>query len=212
MPYLKPDVHECDVLRRTIMKNEKRKLSYSYLDRHLLSVGLVLVALFWVVESLVDTYLFHEEDVASSLLPLDEWHQITDRLAIAIGLMALVGYCQYVVNKRRRAEAEVLKLNGELEQRVRQRTVDLQKSNDDLKASNRELTSFSHSVAHDLRAPLRAINGFGTLLMQEHGDDLDEQGKDYLERIVSSSLRMGHLIDDLLNLTQITRTRMRRER
>ncbi|MBI2386415.1 MAG: HAMP domain-containing protein [Elusimicrobia bacterium] len=78
-------------------------------------------------------------------------------------------------------------------------------------ASNRELETFSYSVAHDLRAPLRAVDGFSQLLLSEYAGKLDEAGKDYLNRVRQGSKRMGHLIDDLLNLSRITRTVLRPE-
>ena len=78
-------------------------------------------------------------------------------------------------------------------------------------ASNRELETFSYSVAHDLRAPLRAVDGFSQLLLSEYAGKLDEAGKDYLIRVRQGSKRMGHLIDDLLNLSRITRTVLRPE-
>lgn len=78
-------------------------------------------------------------------------------------------------------------------------------------ASNRELETFSYSVAHDLRAPLRAVDGFSQLLLAEYAGKLDEAGKDYLNRVRQGSKRMGHLIDDLLNLSRIARSAVRPE-
>lgn len=78
-------------------------------------------------------------------------------------------------------------------------------------ASSRELETFSYSVAHDLRAPLRAVDGFSQLLLADYAGKLDEAGKDYLRRVRLGSKRMGQLIDDLLNLSRITRTVLRPE-
>jgi PAS domain S-box-containing protein len=80
-----------------------------------------------------------------------------------------------------------------------------------LKSSNRELDAFSYSVAHDLRAPLRGMNGFSRALLEDYGDKLDDEGKDYLQRICSGAERMGHLIDGLLALSRVTRTDLERE-
>ena len=80
-----------------------------------------------------------------------------------------------------------------------------------LEAANKELEAFSYSVSHDLRAPLRSIDGFSQALLEDYVEKLDGQGKDYLTRIRAASQRMGHLIDDLLNLSRFTRTEMRRE-
>ncbi|NNN06670.1 MAG: PAS domain S-box protein [Elusimicrobia bacterium] len=78
-------------------------------------------------------------------------------------------------------------------------------------ASSKELEAFSYSVAHDLRAPLRAMDGFSQVLLDCHADKLDEEGKDFLRRVRGGSRRMGQLIDDLLSLSRITRTALRLE-
>lgn len=104
----------------------------------------------------------------------------------------------YDLTDFRRAEAEVRHLNAELEQRVEQRTRALA-------VANRELESFSYSVSHDLRAPLRTIDGFSQILIDEYAGVLDETGKGYLERVRAGSQRMARLIDDLLELARVTR-------
>lgn len=96
---------------------------------------------------------------------------------------------------------EVRKLNSELEDRVRQRTSDLE-------ATNRELEAFSYSVSHDLRAPLRTIDGFSLALEEDYEDKLESTGKDYIRRIRTGVQRMGMLIDTLLQLSRITRAEL----
>jgi PAS domain S-box-containing protein len=80
-----------------------------------------------------------------------------------------------------------------------------------LEAANKELEAFSYSVSHDLRAPLRSIDGFGQALLEDCADSLTEQGKSYLHRIRAATQRMGTLIDDLLNLSKVTRSEIRHE-
>jgi light-regulated signal transduction histidine kinase (bacteriophytochrome) len=80
-----------------------------------------------------------------------------------------------------------------------------------LKLSNRELEAFSYSVAHDLRAPLRGINGLSRALLEDHGDALDEEAHGYLKRIGAAAERMGLLIDALLSLSRVSRAPLQRE-
>jgi signal transduction histidine kinase len=102
------------------------------------------------------------------------------------------------IGERRRAEEALRELNLSLEQRVAQRTMQLEQA-------NRELESFSYSVSHDLRAPLRAIDGFSQILGKNYAALLDAKGQDYLGRVRRGSQRMGELIDDLLHLSRVSR-------
>jgi signal transduction histidine kinase len=84
----------------------------------------------------------------------------------------------------------------------------IEHSNQELSSLNRELESFSYSVSHDLRAPLRSMDGFSLALLEDYGDRLDDEGRDYLQRIRAASQRMGRLIDDLLSLSRVTRAEL----
>ncbi len=108
------------------------------------------------------------------------------------------------VVERQLAQYEVIKLNAELEQRVQERTTQL-------KETINELESFSYSVSHDLRAPLRSIDGFSHALLENYADKLDQQGQDDLRRVRAASQRMAGLIDDMLRLSRVTRDVMTRE-
>jgi PAS domain S-box-containing protein len=109
------------------------------------------------------------------------------------------------ITARKRAEEELKKYREQLEGLVQERTIKLE-------ASNKELEAFSYSISHDLRAPLRAIDGFSQALLEDCEDKLDLQGKDYLIRIRAATQRMSTLIEDLLNLSRITRSEMSMEK
>ena len=106
------------------------------------------------------------------------------------------------ITERKAAERAITQLNAELEQRVEARTAELA-------ATNRELEAFCYSVSHDLRTPLRSIDGFSQALMEDFSPQLNAAGRDHLQRVRSNCQRMGRLIDDLLNLSRLTRARMR---
>ncbi len=108
------------------------------------------------------------------------------------------------IAQRSKAEDEVKNLNAELEFRVAQRTAQLQ-------AANSELEAFSYSVSHDLRAPLRHIDGFSQIMIEDYSDGLDEDGIVYLNEIRSATQEMSQLIDDMLLLSSVARSEMHRE-
>jgi light-regulated signal transduction histidine kinase (bacteriophytochrome) len=149
------------------------------------------------------------------------------------GLMALSWELEQRVDERttqlraaheelQRTNAELVQFTLELEDRVAQRTEEIRRLNEELErrveertaelaTANQELEAFSYSVSHDLRAPLRAIDGFSKALLDEYGGKLDEQACHYLDRVRTGSQKMSGLINDLLDLSGITRTTLRKE-
>jgi PAS domain S-box-containing protein len=111
------------------------------------------------------------------------------------------GSCQDIT-ERRQAQASILRLNAELEDRVRRRTAQLE-------AANRELEAFSYSVSHDLRSPLNSINGYSQMMERLGLEKVGEQGRHYLSRIRAATQQMGELIEGLLSLAKLSRDPMR---
>jgi signal transduction histidine kinase len=164
---------------------------------------------FWLEKSDWKDFLLYEEEVnnvigkyrmmavctysldkcrATEIIDVVNTHQFA--LAKREGSWALIESTE-----RKRAEEEIGKLNEELKTKVIQ-----------LEAANEELEAFSYSVSHDLRSPLRIISGFGRVLLEDHADRLDAEGRDSVARMIAASHRMGQLIDDLLNLSRMSRT------
>jgi PAS domain S-box-containing protein len=108
------------------------------------------------------------------------------------------------ISGRKRSEAEIQDHSVELERRVAERTRQLSES-------NRELESFSYSISHDLRAPLRALNGFASLMAENCGNCVKTESLEYMARIQRASVRMGNLMDDILDLSRVTRSEIRIE-
>jgi PAS domain S-box-containing protein len=126
----------------------------------------------------------------------------TARLSLRNEPMVLISIQD--ITERKQAEMALIKLHAELEERVKERTAKLE-------IINNELDAFTYSVSHDLRSPLRRVQGFSQALLEECTDSLDEQGKDYLARINLSAITMNSLIEDLLKLSRVTRQDLEHE-
>lgn len=133
----------------------------------------------------------------------DEFDLVLDGFSrMQLNLATAVQTLEQDIVKLEQAETEICQLNTALEQRVAERTAQLE-------AVNRELEAFSYSVSHDLRAPLRSIDGFSQALIEDHGEHLDAVAHDHLNRVRRAAQRMGMLIDDLLRLARVSRTEMK---
>lgn len=130
-------------------------------------------------------------------LEIDFVNQIANHLGVALHHAELLATLRAEIDERQQAEMRSQTLNQGLQQAIME-----------LKAVNRELEAFSYSVSHDLRAPLRSIDGFSQALLEDCTDQLDSTGQDYLRRIRQATQRMGNLIDDLLSLSRVTRSEM----
>src|SRR5262249_35084013 len=141
-----------------------------------------------------------------------------DTTVLVSGPMEIARVAQefnHMVAVRHEKELEIKKLNADLEKRVHERTAELEKANTtltgrskELETANKELEAFCYSVSHDLRAPVRTIGGFTKVLIEGYSHQLDESGKDYLDRTGRAVERMTELIDDLLELSRISRSKL----
>jgi PAS domain S-box-containing protein len=128
-------------------------------------------------------------------------HELAMRYSDKAGNLVMLRGTVQDITQRKQAEQEIHKLNAELEQRVNERTALLE-------AANKELEAFAYSVSHDLRTPLRHINGFVNLLHERLTGQLDEESKEDLETVITATNHMGALIDDLLSFSRMGRQGM----
>jgi PAS domain S-box-containing protein len=155
-------------------------------------------------QALPDLQLFGENAIRQDSIVNEEMEMLTMKGHIFCGAIS--------ARVKREADGRVY-LDGIIEDITRRKEIErqLQSRSIELEAINRELEAFSYSVSHDLRAPLRAIDGFSRILLTDYADRLDDIGRDRLERVRRAAQHMGTLIDDLLKLSRVTRTELKHE-
>ncbi len=181
--------------------------------------GFVVAADYTVVTQMLQDLRLPPFDEAPEFTLHDVWKQYrwqANAFLLASGLILVLGYQLVLSNRRLRkeqsmvlqqqharkqAEDKIIELNRDLERRVVERTVQLE-------AANRELENFSYSVSHDLRTPLRAIDGFSHLLLADYADKLDDEGRRMLKVVRNNTSRMARLIDDILEFLRVYRLEM----
>ena len=182
-----------------------------FLDAFL--IGTVITAYFfswfpalllYVASLLIATYFFIPPFASWGIKYHEDTYRLLSYSIVSLGMISTIYRLQRVTRGLQQSERRYRKLSEDLEQRVIERTAELH-------VANKELESFSYSVSHDLRAPLRSIDGFSQALLEDYGDKLDPEGLENLGRVRAATQRMGHLIDDLLNLARVTRAGMQRQ-
>jgi PAS domain S-box-containing protein len=153
----------------------------------------------------------HAEVIRQLVVPVMRGKKITAILGVGnkstdytqkdVEIVSLLADLAWEIAERKRTEEEIQRLNQELEQRVLKRTAELE-------AANKEMHDFTYTVSHDLRAPLRHIDGFVELLQKKAGMAMDEQGRHYMEAISGAARKMGLLVDDLLSFSRMGRHAM----
>lgn len=150
------------------------------------------------------TFVFGDSKRTYTVEDLSLAKGLGERAGLAVDNALLYRAAQQEIAERRRVEEQIHQLNQELEERVRRRTQALEESNQHLEA-------FTYTVAHDLRAPLRAMQGFSQALIEDYAGRLDATGRDYVLRITNAAQRMDGLIQDLLAYSRLSRTQLKTE-
>lgn len=163
------------------------------------------------IRSLVTLPLSSEQDGASGFVTLESVRHTHTYDDEDITLLQLFAQMLMNVQARSQAQARLRELTDQLEMKVAERTAQLEESVRRLQVVNRELESFTYSASHDLRTPLRGIEGFCSLLLEEHATQLDEQGRAYLQRIQKATLHMSQLVSDLLAYSRLQQLTEQRE-
>lgn len=166
-----------------------------------------MLLFFWILVSL--SAESNRRIIQSSFLLRIEREGLIDTLTKAIGETRRSNEALRIeIARRERSEELVRRARDELESKVRERTAELAAANGSLEETNRELSDFTHTVSHDLRAPLRAVSAFSEALEEDYAELLDETGRRYTAAIKGATNRMNELIEDLLVLSRVTRAEL----
>lgn len=162
------------------------------------------------IRSLIFVPLLFEGRVLGKFMAyFDQPHQFRDE---EIQLAQTVGnHVAFAIDRQVR-EMKLRELNESLEERVRERTAELTRANQELKRRNEDLQNFAHVASHDLQEPLRKISSFADLMIDDYVEHLDETARFYVERMQSSAVRMSHLLSDLLQYSRVATNRQAREK
>jgi len=195
----------CDNQNKVLRANERALASYGYTREEIAGVGMASL----IAPAELNTFQGEWNKIAQKgMITAESIHKKKDNSTFPVEIVVHLikieekNFLQVVVrdiSERKVKEADFKKLNSSLEERVKERT-------DQLETANKELEAFAYSVSHDLRAPLRGIDGWSQALAEDYKDSLGEKGMQILNRIRSETVRMGQLIDDLLKFSRETRS------
>jgi signal transduction histidine kinase len=192
-------------LRSDLRQMDQRLQSYAEIGGAVLIVSLAAALLIsWMSQRTISEPVVHLAETAR-IVSQEKNYAVRAKPAGGRDEIALLtDSFNEMLSQIQQRDAALQTARDQLEQRVQQRTAELT-------AANNELEAFSYSVSHDLRAPLRSIDGFSQALLEDYADKLDSEGQGHLKRVRAASQRMSLLIDDLLNLSRLSRSAMRRE-